>query len=52
MLCKMVFNSQNAVAEFKYISSHGANAARLFPGYDGVVKKIKEDEMIKVLEVF
>ena len=50
MLCKMVFDSKNAVSDFKYITAHGSNAARLFPGYSGVVRKIEEDDMIQTLE--
>lgn len=47
MLCKMTFPTENAVSEFEYICSQGTNAAKIFPGYEGVVKKIKEDEMLR-----
>lgn len=50
LICKMKFKSKEPVAEFEYLTKNGTNAARLFPGYQGVVKKIEEDEIINTLK--
>lgn len=49
-ICKLVFDSKNAVEEFEYLTSRGFNASTLYPGYNGVVKKIREDSIIKTLK--
>jgi hypothetical protein len=50
LLCKLVFDSTNILEEFEYITKQGYNAAKLFPGYSGVVKKIEEDRIIANLK--
>lgn len=49
-LVKILIPTDNAVSDFKYLQSIGYHAAKLFPGYDGVMRKIQEDEWIRDLE--
>ena len=49
-LVKILIPTDNAVSDFKYLQSIGYHAAKLFPGYDGVMRKIQEDEWIRDIE--
>lgn len=50
LLCKITIREVAPVSDFEYLTEHGYNAAKLFPGYDGVVRKMQEDEMIRELK--
>jgi predicted nuclease of restriction endonuclease-like RecB superfamily len=40
---------QSGAAEIlNYVHRYGINAAKLFPGYDGVVRSIEENELLSV----
>lgn len=43
LLYKLEFPVQECVVAYEYLRSLGYTAAKLFPGYDGVVKKMDED---------
>ena len=47
---KLIFSTEYAVSDFKYLRSIGYHAAKLFPGYDGVMRKLKEDDWIRYIE--
>lgn len=47
---KLIFPTKDAVSDFKYLRNIGYHAAKLFPGYDGVMRKLKEDEWVKKIE--
>ena len=47
---KLIFPTEYAVSDFKYLRSIGYHAAKLFPGYDGVMRKLKEDDWIRYIE--
>lgn len=47
---KIVFNSPDPVSEFQYIMARGYNGAKLFPGYNGVVEKLKEEELVRAAQ--
>lgn len=49
-LTKLVFSTGNVLSDFKYLRNNGYHAAKLFPGYDGVMRKLQEDEWIQELE--
>ena len=49
-LTKLVFPTKDAVSTFKYLRNTGYHAAKLFPGYDGVMRKLEEDEWICDIE--
>lgn len=50
LLTKLVFPTKDAVSTFKYLRNTGYHAAKLFPGYDGVMRKLEEDEWICDIE--
>lgn len=47
---KLVFPTKDVVSDFKYLRSIGYHAAKLFPGYGGVMRKLHEDEQIREIE--
>lgn len=47
---KLIFPTKDVVSDFKYLHSIGYHAAKLFPGYNGVMRKIQEDEQVKKIE--
>lgn len=47
---KLVFPTKYAVSDFKYLRSIGYHAAKLFPGYNGVMRKLEEDSRIRYIE--
>lgn len=50
ILTKLVFPTEDAVSDFKYLRNIGYHAAKLFPGYDGVMRKLEEDEWLRDIE--
>lgn len=49
-LTKLIFSTKDAVSTFKYLRNIGYHAAKLFPGYDGVMRKLEEDEWVCDIE--
>lgn len=47
---KLVFPTKYAVSDFKYLRNIGYHAAKLFPGYNGVMSKLQEDSWIRDIE--
>ena len=47
---KLVFPTKDVVSDFKYLQSTGYHAAKLFPGYNGVMSKLQEDSWIRDIE--
>lgn len=47
---KLIFPTKYAVSDFKYLRGIGYHAAKLFPGYNGVMCKLQEDEQIRKIE--
>ncbi len=49
MICKINLPTINALEEFRWLIDQGYHAAKLFPGYNGVVQKIEEDRWVNDL---
>lgn len=49
MLYKFIIPQKDMVNMYKYIHKMGYGAASLFPGYDGVVREINENKLIRNL---
>jgi len=47
LLYKLEFPVKECVVAYEYLRSLGYTAAKLFPGYDGVVKKMEEDAVFE-----
>lgn len=47
LLYKLEFPVQECIVAYEYLRSLGYTAAKLFPGYDGVVKKMDEDAIFE-----
>ena len=43
LICKVLIPTADAKSEFHWLINQGYHAARLFPGYKGVIQKIEED---------
>ena len=50
LLYKFSLPARESILLFRHLQRLEYGAARLFPGYDGVVKEISENEMFKTLE--
>lgn len=48
-LYQITIPESEALELYKFIKNYGYDAAHLFPGYDGVVKCLNEDEMVRKL---
>ena len=46
---KLVFPTNSIIDDFRYLRSNGYHAAKLFPGYNGVMRKLEEDNWIQEL---
>lgn len=46
LMCKILIPTVNAKKEFCWLTEQGYHAAKLFPGYEGVVRKIDEDQWL------
>ena len=47
LLYKLEFPVKECVVAYEYLRSLGYTAAKLFPGYDGVVKNMEEDTIFE-----